>query len=135
MPNVQLDIEQKYCAAYDIIARSHGMSRRSYMTKFLEESAEKVPGLMEKAVKEMYNEPIEPDGFQEVRQYRSPKEVPIEEELHTYRFAYLDPTRGFIEGKGTSAGKALANAMGLSEGEHYDPNKYHEEFRAPQRMD
>ncbi len=133
---VQLDLDKKYCFAYDIIARSHEESRREYITRFLEEAAERVPGLMDRVQKEMFNEPIEQDDAQEVRPYRNSLLKPEPpEEVKRYRFSYLDESRGSIEGEGTSAGKALANALGLPPGKYMDPVKYHEEFRSPERLD
>lgn len=132
MPNVQIEVSELHLHAYEIIARSHGMSRRAYMGEFLEKSAERVPGLMDKARSEMFNEPIKQDGEQDIRPFKKEGIKEPVEELYRWRFSYLDSTRGFIEGIGPSSGRAFMNATGRDT--YIDSKDYEAEFRAPEMM-
>lgn len=110
---VQVDLENRYCVAYDIIARSHGMSRRQYITEFLMRAAEKVPGLMDRVRADMSGEPIEQESDAEVRPYKNILELPDPpQRMKRYRFTYRDESLGFVEGVGKSAGPALQDATG-----------------------
>lgn len=106
----QVELDEVYTECYNVIARSHKMSRREYIAEFLIESANKVPGLVDKIRKEMSNG-IQQDGNINLGTPRNILLEMPEERTKRYRFTRRD-TGEILEGEGTSAGPALTQATG-----------------------
>jgi len=123
---VQLDLDERHCIAYDIIARSHRKSRRQYITDMLIEAAEKVPGLMDKVKSEMYGGTI--DQSVEVS-FGTPKNVLLDSKpIRKKKYRFVKFTGEVFEGVGEVVGDALLAATGR----RYTAEEYEEEFRTPE---
>lgn len=135
MALMQFELDDEHTDALEHVARSNKTSRRQYLTDFVSDALDRVPGLM-KMVRDRRLNGIAMEAEISIPEQKdsallAPKARPVV--VNKYLFRYRDKSLGVLEGKGETSGQALKDALGRDSYMPYE--EYEKVFLPIERID